>query len=47
MCREMGIETFEFFLDEMIMMRNETTNSKLEQRGHHPGYWTREQVQKN
>ena len=39
MCREMGTEFFDFFLDEMILMHNSLTFSRLEKKGFNPSYW--------
>ena len=39
-CREMGRDKFEFFLDEMIMRRNKLTNQRLQQERNLPTYWT-------
>ena len=39
-CREMTVEKFNFFLDELIMRRNRATLAKLERTGQRPGYWT-------
>lgn len=39
MCREMNVDRFNFFLDEMIMRRNRITITKLERQGELPGNW--------
>ncbi|KAI0083493.1 hypothetical protein BDY19DRAFT_978231 [Irpex rosettiformis] len=39
MCREMTAEKFDFFLDEMIMRRNEYTLASLQSQGYSPTYW--------
>jgi hypothetical protein len=36
MCREMTAVKFNFFLDEMIRLRNQLTVAKLEAQGHYP-----------
>jgi hypothetical protein len=38
-CREMSVDKYEFFLDEMIMMRNRRTREKLEKDGKEPKMW--------
>ncbi|KAI0078361.1 hypothetical protein K474DRAFT_1641748 [Panus rudis PR-1116 ss-1] len=38
-CREMVVEKYNFFLDEMIMRRNCITLENLTKGGRHPGYW--------
>jgi hypothetical protein len=38
-CREMAIDKFHFFLDEMIMRRNRMTKVKLEKEGKQPTNW--------
>ena len=37
MCREMLPDKFDFFLDEMIRLRNKELIRRLEAKGHHPG----------
>jgi hypothetical protein len=37
-CREMLPVKYNFFLDEMIQLRNEMVVAKLEAQGYHPGY---------
>lgn len=39
-CREMLVDKFNFFLDEMIMRRNRLTIDKLKRTGSSPSYWT-------
>lgn len=39
-CREMTVDRFNFFLDEMIMRRNRQVISKLRADGQMPGYWS-------
>lgn len=38
-CREMGPVRYNFFLDEMIIERNEVFLARLERGGAFPGYW--------
>lgn len=38
-CREMAIDKFHFFLDEMIMHRNRMTKVKVEKEGKQPTNW--------
>jgi hypothetical protein len=38
-CREMTVDKYNFFLDEMILLRNELTVAKLEQEGMMPSSW--------
>lgn len=38
-CREMLVDKYNFFLDEMIMRRNQATKAKLIEQGHCPGNW--------
>jgi len=38
-CREMAVDKYEFFLDEMITMRNRRTKEKLEKDGKAPRMW--------
>ena len=38
-CQEMSGEMFDFFLDEMIMMRNRLTKAKLTSQGINPQLW--------
>jgi hypothetical protein len=38
-CREMGPDKYEFFLDEMILRRNIMTRAKLEKKGCQPRMW--------
>jgi hypothetical protein len=38
-CREMLVDKYNFFLDEMIMLRNKMTVAKLERDGMMPGYY--------
>jgi hypothetical protein len=38
-CREMLVDKYNFFLDEMILRRNQVTHAKLEKEGHHPLTW--------
>lgn len=38
MLREMGVDRYNFILDELIMCRNETTKAKLYDEGHLPSY---------
>lgn len=40
MCREMGVDLFNFFLDEMIIRRNREVVTKLKEQGKMPSYWT-------
>ncbi|KAF8074791.1 hypothetical protein FPV67DRAFT_1408151 [Lyophyllum atratum] len=42
-CREMLVERYNFFLDEMIMRRNRVTKDRLEKAGHSPQHWARGQ----
>lgn len=35
-CREMAMDMFDFFLDEMVMMRNRATKAKLTSQGLNP-----------
>jgi hypothetical protein len=37
MCRELRPLFYDFFLDEMIMIRNQITQKRLVQQGHGPG----------
>jgi hypothetical protein len=39
-CREMLHVKYNFFLDEMIIMRNRMTKAKLEKDGKSPGNWS-------
>ena len=39
-CREMAVDMFDFFLDEMIMMRNRVTKAKLTSQGLNPQWWS-------
>lgn len=39
-CREMHVDKFNFFLDEMIIRRNKLTLEKLKKDGQAPSYWT-------
>lgn len=39
-CREMSVDMYNFFLDEMIMMRNTATRAKLTNKGLNPCWWT-------
>ena len=38
-CREMHVDKYDFFLNQMILQRNHITWEKLEQKGHQPGNW--------
>jgi hypothetical protein len=38
-CREMLVDKFNFFLNEMIIRRNRRTLAKLEKEGQRPRYW--------
>jgi hypothetical protein len=38
-CREMSAIKYDFFLDEMILRRNQLTKEKLEKEGKRPGNW--------
>lgn len=38
-CREMVVDKYHFFLDEMIMRRNRMTKTKLEKEGKQPTNW--------
>ncbi|TFY50126.1 hypothetical protein EVJ58_g11174, partial [Rhodofomes roseus] len=38
--REMLVDRYNFFLDEMVMRRNRNTVQKLEKAGKSPGAWT-------
>lgn len=38
-CREMRVDKFNFFLDELILRRNKLTLAKLEKEGQEPAYW--------
>ncbi|KDQ56363.1 hypothetical protein JAAARDRAFT_690535, partial [Jaapia argillacea MUCL 33604] len=38
-CREMLVDKYNFFLDEMILRRNRMTHDKLSKEGRHPGYY--------
>lgn len=38
MCREMQVDRFNFFLDEMIMRKNRLLHAKLEAEGAQPSY---------
>lgn len=38
-CREMSEDMFDFFLDEMIMMRNRETKTKLTSQDLNPQWW--------
>lgn len=39
MVREMLVDRYNFFLDEMVMQRNRHTIAKLEKRGKLLGHW--------
>lgn len=39
-CREMIAHKFDFFLDEMVMRKNLSTERKLERQGRNPGSWS-------
>jgi len=39
MCREMRVDKYNFFLDEMIMRKNRMTKSKLHKDGMNPRYF--------
>jgi hypothetical protein len=39
MCREMRVVFFEFFLDQMIMQRNEVIVARLASQGYEPRHW--------
>lgn len=39
-CHEMGSEKYEFFLDEMIIMRNAATVKRLARKESQPTYWS-------
>jgi hypothetical protein len=38
-CREMLVDKYNFFLDEMILHHNVLTQAKLEKDGHYPSAW--------
>jgi hypothetical protein len=38
-CREMSVDKYNFFLDDMVLRRNEATLIKLEREGHMPAMW--------
>ena len=38
-CREMLVDRYNFFLDEMVRRRNLITMERLKQQGHMPGTW--------
>lgn len=38
-CREMTVDRFNFFLDELIIRRNRRNIQKLQAAGQLPGYW--------
>jgi hypothetical protein len=38
-CREMLVDKYNFFLDEMILRRNSLTRARLEKQGHSPETW--------
>ncbi len=38
-CREMTADKYDFFLDEMIIMRNRLTLDKLQKKGLEPSMW--------
>jgi hypothetical protein len=38
-CREMLVDKYSFFLDEMIMRKNRLVRAKLEKEMHMPGLW--------
>jgi hypothetical protein len=40
MCREMLVDKYQFFLDEMMMRRNQVTKAKLEGQGMFPSIWS-------
>lgn len=39
MCREMLVDKYDFFLDQMILRHNRVTKAKLEAQECHPGNW--------
>ncbi|KAF8240480.1 hypothetical protein L208DRAFT_1539883 [Tricholoma matsutake] len=39
-CREMVVDKYHFFLDEMVMRRNRMTKMKLEKEGKQPTNWS-------
>ena len=39
MCREMLVDKYDFFLDQMILCWNHVTKAKLETQGAHPDSW--------
>jgi hypothetical protein len=39
-CQEMAVDMFDFFLDEMVMMRNRATKAKLMGQGLNPLWWS-------
>jgi hypothetical protein len=39
MCREMRAIFYDFFLDQMVLMRNEMTRKRLVERGRNPRYF--------
>jgi hypothetical protein len=45
-CREMRAVFFDFFLDQMILLRNEVTRTRLAAEGVSPQYWPTKLVQK-
>jgi hypothetical protein len=38
-CREMHVDKYNFFLDQMFLLKNEATLEKLEKEGHEPSTW--------
>jgi hypothetical protein len=38
-CRDMLVDKYNFFLDEMILRRNRVVKAKLEKEGRHPDIW--------
>ena len=38
-CREMLVDKYDFFLDQIILRHNCVTQEKLGKQGHHPGHW--------
>lgn len=39
MCREMLVDKYDFFLDQMILCQNHATRAKLDTQGTRPGNW--------